>query len=167
MNYKVLLTSSMMLVLSLLSVPSHAIPGDRQKPIQLKADKVDIDYERGYSTYRGNVVLKQGTLEIYANKVIVERFPKKQTFKAVVSGKPARFKQQIDEKGKMVQAEALRMTYSTESEILLLERRAKVTSGNDRIASPSIKYNLKQNRVVADRVNITLDPNTLEPVRDE
>lgn len=147
------------------AAPSLAIPGDRSQPINLKADKVDIDYERGFSTYRGNVILRQGTLEIRAHKVIVERFPNKKTFKATITGSPAKFKQQIDLDGRMVNAQARRMTYSTESEILLLEQRAQVKSGSDKIASPTIKYDLKKNRVVANRVNITLDPNTLEPSR--
>ncbi|MBC7204905.1 MAG: lipopolysaccharide transport periplasmic protein LptA, partial [Methyloversatilis sp.] len=54
-----------------LSTPARAERADRDKPVNLEADKVTVDDRTRTHTFEGNVVFTQGTLTIKANRVVV------------------------------------------------------------------------------------------------
>ncbi|MGH9576451.1 MAG: LptA/OstA family protein, partial [Terriglobales bacterium] len=47
-----------------LAAPAAAEKADRDKPVNLEADRVTIDDARQIALFEGNVVLTQGTLQI-------------------------------------------------------------------------------------------------------
>jgi len=51
---------------------AQAESSDRDQPIDLEADSVQVDDAKQTSTYVGNVILKQGSLLIKADKLIVK-----------------------------------------------------------------------------------------------
>lgn len=57
----------------LLFVPvmTMALPADRQQPIKISSDSVDIDNKKGVSVYHGNVVMTQGTTRITGDTITV------------------------------------------------------------------------------------------------
>ena len=41
-----------------------ALGSDRQQPIHIKADHITVNEKKGFSIYRGNVLMTQGTLRV-------------------------------------------------------------------------------------------------------
>ena len=116
---------------------AFALESDRQQPIELAADSVDIDEGRGVSVYRGNVDLRQGTIEVLADVVTVH-LANRRPVKIVAEGRPVKFKQQ-SEKGP-VRGEALRAEYEVDSENLVLIGEAVLFQGKDSMRSDRIVY---------------------------
>src|SRR5262247_3012937 len=53
--------------------PAHAEKGDRDKPVNLEADRVTVDDAKQLAVFEGNVVLTQGTLQIRGNRMEVRQ----------------------------------------------------------------------------------------------
>src|SRR5687768_6901822 len=82
-------------LLTALSLPVSAEKADREKPINLEADRVSIDDAKKVSVFEGNVVLTQGTLVIRADRMIVREDT--QGFNhGTAYGNPVTFRQKRD-----------------------------------------------------------------------
>ncbi|MFC2307407.1 MAG: LptA/OstA family protein, partial [Neisseria elongata] len=46
------------------SLQAHALESDRKQPIEIEADQGELDQKNQSTTFSGNVVIKQGTLNI-------------------------------------------------------------------------------------------------------
>jgi lipopolysaccharide export system protein LptA len=57
----------------LFAAAGHAEKADREKPINLEADRVTVDDARQTSVFEGNVVLTQGTLVIRGDRMEVRQ----------------------------------------------------------------------------------------------
>ena len=55
------------------SLQAHALESDRKQPIEIEADQGELDQKNQSTTFSGNVVIKQGTLNIRAASVNVVR----------------------------------------------------------------------------------------------
>ncbi|MBA1331005.1 LptA protein, partial [Candidatus Endoriftia persephone str. Guaymas] len=64
---------SLLLLLLLLPLQARALSGDREQPIYLEADSVEIDEASGVSVYIGNVVVSQGSMRLEADKMWIHR----------------------------------------------------------------------------------------------
>src|SRR5689334_465794 len=53
--------------------PAAAEKADREKPINLEADRVSIDDAKQIATFEGNVLLTQGTLQIRGDRMEVRQ----------------------------------------------------------------------------------------------
>ena len=125
------------LALALFGTAVTALESDRDQPIELAADSVDIDEGKGLSTYKGDVDLRQGTMRLRADVVTVYRRGRK-TSKIVAEGRPVKFQQQSN-KGP-VKGEARRMEYEVDSENLLMAGEAVLIQGKDSMRSDRIVY---------------------------
>lgn len=114
-----------------------ALESDRQQPIELAADSVDIDEAKGVSVYKGDVDLRQGSIHLRADLVTVHQSAGK-TSKIVAEGRPVKFKQQ-SAKGP-VKGEARRVEYQVGSENLVLAGDAVLIQGKDTMRSDRIVY---------------------------
>jgi lipopolysaccharide export system protein LptA len=123
--------------LALLPGLAAALESDRNQPIELAADSVDIDEGKGRSIYKGDVDLRQGTMQLLADMVTIYQKDRKPT-KIVAEGRPVRFRQQ-SEKGP-VKGEALRMEYEVGSENLVMIGNAVVVQNRDSMRSDRITY---------------------------
>lgn len=139
-----------------------ALESDREQPIELAADSVDIDEGKGLSIYRGDVDLRQGSIRLRADVVTVHQAGRK-TSKIVAEGRPVKFKQQ-SKKGP-VNGEARRVEYEVASENLLLIGDAVLVQGTDSMRSDRIVYDRVRAVVKAgaaakgkQRVRISIQP---------
>ena len=88
----------------------YAEKADRDKPIEIEADTMTVDDAKSTSIYSGDVILKQGTLLIRADELIVRQ--DKQGFQHSTSlGNPTTFKQKIEGSSEYIQGKALRIEY--------------------------------------------------------
>jgi lipopolysaccharide export system protein LptA len=151
--------------LACLPQPVPALPTDRNQPITIEADSATLDDKRGQSTYKGNVHLRQGTLNLHGNWMRVHMRDAR-IEKIVLVGKPATYVQQIDASGQKHHAEAERIVYDAGANRLILMENAHVWQpGEEEFRSKRIIYNLNDGTINAggdsagDRVHITLQPN--------
>ena len=113
------------------SLQAHALESDRKQPIEIEADQGELDQKNQSTTFSGNVVIKQGTLNIRAASVnVVRSADGQQTMKA--SGSPVRFGQTLDGGKGTVNGEASQVEYSSASNVVKLSGNAKVTRGGDK-----------------------------------
>jgi len=115
---------------------------DRDKPIRLEADKVTIDDAKQVAVFEGNVILRQGSLELRGNRMEVRQH--KSGFKyGVAWGKPAYFRQKQDAADGFIEGWADRLEYDGRAETLKMFDRAKVKRGQDEIRGNFISYDAK------------------------
>lgn len=130
------------LSLSLAAPHAQAEKADREKPIQIEAQKITIDDAKKIQILEGNVILTKGTLVIHADRILITEdqygFQKGTAFGG--AGGLARFRQKREGKEEYIDGEAERIEYNTSNEVAELFHRAWVKSGDDHIRGDYIWY---------------------------
>ncbi len=149
------------------AAPLQALPADRDQPVQVSADTATADGKTGIATYRGNVVVKQGSLEIRADEIIITTDKKGALLSTISKGKPARYQQQPDPKKGMVTAEALRIDYDAKNENIKLTGNARLKQDGSSFSGQTITYNSQRQQVDAkgegnNRVQLVFPPQVRE-----
>ena len=112
---------------------------DREKPIDLEADTVKVDDAKQTSTYSGKVILKQGTLIIRADKLIV-REDNAGFQHSTSTGNPTTFKQKREGKNEYMEGSAQRIEYDGRMDKVQLYGKAWVKRGEDIVHGEYISY---------------------------
>jgi lipopolysaccharide export system protein LptA len=126
----------------LISTSAMAERADRDKPLQIEANRVSIDDARKIQILEGDVVLIKGTMVLRADRVVVTEdqygFQKGTAF----GGKDglARIRQKREGLDEYVEGEAERIEYNTNNEVAELFHRAWVKSGEDQVKGDYIWY---------------------------
>jgi len=116
-----------------------ALQSDKDQPIYIEADAVDIDDRSGISTYKGNVELTQGSIVIKADKVTVTQ-RQNETDQIEAVGKPVTFQQDTEDGKGTIKGRAKKTEYSANSEIINMIGDAVLTQGQDTFKSDRIIY---------------------------
>jgi lipopolysaccharide export system protein LptA len=153
------------LLLCCLVAAVQGLESDREQPIYIEADGVEIDEKSGTSLYQGNVLLTQGSIEITAGKVAVTQAGEEDQGQIVAEGNPVTFRQAAEDEGRSVKGRAKRIEYDTDSEMLLMVGDAELVQGGDTFASDRIAYDRARSVVKAgaaaegkQRVRMTILP---------
>jgi lipopolysaccharide export system protein LptA len=155
-------------LLMLVPTFSFALDSDRQQPIRIQADAAIVDETNGSSVYKGNVFVKQGTLEVTANEVEIFTAAGEVTQITATTDSDsevlAHFQQQINAAMEMVAADAKKITYLIQEERLHLSGDARLQKVHDVFTGQLLSYDLKRGIVNlnsiggSDRVNMTITP---------
>ena len=131
--------------LTLCLIASHcafAEKADRDKPLQIEANKVSIDDAKKIQILEGDVVLIKGTMILKADRVVVTEdqygFQKGTAFAG--KGGLAKFRQKREGREEYIDGEAERIEYNSNSEVLELFHRAWVKNGEDQLKGDYIWY---------------------------
>ena len=123
----------------LFALPAHAEQADRDKPVNLESDTVEVNDQTRVSTYQGNVRLTQGTLLITADKLMVvqdnEGFSKSTAY-----GNPSYFKQKSDGVDVNIEGWAQRIEYDAKRDKLEMFTQARIKRGQDEVHGNYITY---------------------------
>ncbi len=115
---------------------------DRDKPMQLEANRISIDDAKKIQILEGNVIITKGTMILKADRVVVTEdkygFQKGTAFGG--ANGLARFRQKREGKDEFVDGEAERIEYDTNKEVAELFHRAWVKSGEDQVKGDYIWY---------------------------
>ncbi len=123
----------------LFACTAQAERADRDKPIELEADAMTVNDAKRTSTYTGNVILTQGTLEIRADKLVVREDA--QGFQHSTSyGNPTTFRQRMEGRDEYIQGNAQRIEYDGRMDKVQLFTRAWVKRGEDIVHGEYIMY---------------------------
>jgi lipopolysaccharide export system protein LptA len=125
---------------TLLAAPAHAEKADRDKPVNLEADTVTLDDIRKVSVYQGNVILRQGTLMLRADRVQVTQ-TEGGLDKVVATGRPVAFRQKVDGRDEFIEGFANRIEYDSVNSQLELIGQAQLRRGSDELRGAQISYN--------------------------
>jgi lipopolysaccharide export system protein LptA len=129
------------------AVPAHAERADRDKPVNLEADRITVDDAKKQHVFDGNVTLTQGTLVIRANRIVVNQ-DADGFQKGVATGNPARFRQKREGSDEIVEGESERIEHDARSEKTEFFNRAWVKSGLDEVKGNYISYDALSERYV-------------------
>ena len=136
------LTVACTAVAALLSFPAFAEKGDRDKPINLEADRVSMDDINKVQVFEGNVVMTQGTLQLRTSRLVVTQ-DADGFQKGVATGGQnglAYFRQKRDGKDEYIEGEAEKIVHDARSEKTEFFVRAWVKSGQDEVKGAYISY---------------------------
>ncbi|MDR2787273.1 MAG: lipopolysaccharide transport periplasmic protein LptA [Candidatus Accumulibacter sp.] len=126
----------------LLSFPVRAEKTDREKPINVEADRVSLDDINKIQIFEGNVIMIQGTIQLRTDKLVVTQ-DADGFQKGVATGGAnglARFRQKRDGKNEYIEGEAERIAHDTRCEKTEFFVRAWVKSGQDEVRGYYISY---------------------------
>jgi lipopolysaccharide export system protein LptA len=118
---------------------AHAEKADREKPINLEADRVSVDDAKQISTFEGRVVLTQGTLIIRGDRMEVRQ--DSQGFKTGITwGSLAYFRQKRDGYDEYIEGWAERIEYEGRADKVQMFNRASMKKGGDEVSGNYISY---------------------------
>ncbi|MFK8021078.1 MAG: lipopolysaccharide transport periplasmic protein LptA [Pseudomonadales bacterium] len=132
---------------STFSASVFSLEDDRSQPIRVKADSAERDDKRGVTTYRGDVIIDQGSLTIAAQEVVI--YGSQAVTRIVAKGNPARLQQQPSPDKGVIIAKGNNIEYSLETEIVQLEDNAYVEQDGTKVRGGQISYDMKQQIVRA------------------
>ncbi len=115
---------------------------DREKPVQIEADKMLADDSKRESVFEGNVVVTQGTLQLKGDRVIVRQDAEGFQY-GIAYGKPATFRQKRDGVDEYIDGFAERLEYDGKKDFLQMFSSARLTKGTDEVRGDYISYNAK------------------------
>ena len=129
-------------LLAMLAPAAHAEKADREKPINIEADRVSMDDINKVQIFEGNVVLIQGTMQLRTNHLVVTQDA--DGFQKGVATGGARglayFRQRREGKEEYVEGEGERIEHDARDEFTQFFIRAWVKSGQDEVKGQYISY---------------------------
>ena len=130
----------------LFQIPANALKSDSEQPALVDAEEVDMDFKTGKRIYRGNVLVRQGTLRIEADQITTTHKDGVLQI-AVAIGRPAIFRQRPDGKDHDVVGKGLRIELDHPNDIITLHKNARVEQNQDSIAGETIVYNMSTDQL--------------------
>ncbi len=152
-------------LIGLWPLTSAAMTGDKEQPITIEADRVDIDDKKGVSIYQGKVRVTQGSMVMTADTVTTHAVGDKQARqreldKIIAVGAPAHFRQLLDTKdaktgkNEEMRGQALRIDYFAREERLVLQGGSHIWKEGDEFSGNVIEYDVAQETVKAAMGNV-------------
>jgi lipopolysaccharide export system protein LptA len=126
------------LLLSVVATTAHALKADVEAPVQIEANSAVFDKMAGTASYDGNVIIRQGTLEILAAHIEINA-PNNEITSIMATGAPVSLKQTMDN-GKRASGKARTMQYWVKEKRLILDGDAELLQDQDRFTSNHIEY---------------------------
>jgi lipopolysaccharide export system protein LptA len=123
----------------LASLHLHAEVADREKPVNIEADRLSIDDKKKESLFEGNVTMTQGTLMLRADKVTVKQDAEGFNH-AVAYGRQVYFHQKREGVDEYIEGYADRMEYDGKADKVQLFINAQVKKGTDEVRGDYISY---------------------------
>jgi lipopolysaccharide export system protein LptA len=122
--------------------PAFAEKADRDKPVNIEADRMNYDDLRQVNVFEGNVMLTQGTLIIRADRLTVRQDPEGFQRGSAEKGPGgfAYFRQKREGMDELVEGWGERIEYDAKNEKAELITRARILRGGDEVRGSNITY---------------------------
>lgn len=159
-------------VLSESSSVQSTISTDFTLPVTLDSKSQTLDGKNKTSIFTDSVVIRQGSLELLANKVEVDA--SKGTGKEIIiaSGQPASYKQRKED-GSLVEAQANEITYTIESRTISLNGNALIMQNEVKVSGDLIVFDMIKEQILAstnvnsnDSVRTVISPGVFSSEQD-
>jgi lipopolysaccharide export system protein LptA len=123
-----------------LGTPAYAERADRDKPVTLEADRVEIDDAKKEAIFHGNVTLTQGTLMMKADRIIVKQDADGFQY-GIAYGDQAYFRQKREGVDEYIEGFADRLEYNGKADKVEMFTDAHLKRGADEVRGDYISYN--------------------------
>ena len=128
---------------------SVALSTDQDQPIEIEADSAEVDDTKGLSTYRGNVVITQGTIRIIGDTMTIHYNEQNDLETLIMEGKPVRYRQLPDNSQVYDEAEAERMEYHKAKNLVILIDKVSFRQENASFSGARIEYDTARGQIKA------------------
>jgi len=154
--------------LALASLPVAALEGDASAPIEVEADRLELDERAGSAVYTGDVDIRQGSLHLTGERVEIQRNAAGELSRAIATGERAYIEQQPSPEEPVVRGWGRTIRYHVSERRVELIDRAELHQGGDTFDGGYLEYFLDRRVVEAraeaegveerQRVRMTLQP---------
>lgn len=135
-----------LLICVLAAAPAFARSTDREQPMDIDADNIDaLLGDDSVSTLLGNVRIRQGSLEVDADKAQIHRV-QGDIDRIVLTGDPARLRQ-VSDQGEPMDASARQVVYAMGSEIMVLTGNVVIEQPRGTLRGETVKYDISTGRL--------------------
>jgi len=118
---------------------AQAEKGDREKEIQVLADRLAADDAKKEAVYEGNVIVTQGTMRITSARIVVREDPEGyRTY--IATGAPVTFRQKRDKVDDWIDGSAERAEFDDRNDLLKLYNGARLKSSQGELTGDFISY---------------------------
>ena len=138
---------NLLLLLSLVAtLPTLAKSTDRDQPMDINADSTDslLD-DNGMSVLTGNVKIRQGTLEVDADRAEIHR-RNGEIDRIVLIGAPARLRQ-LSDSNEPLDARARQVVYTPPTENMVLTGNVEIQQPRGTLRGETVKYDINTGRL--------------------
>lgn len=148
--------------ISATSTVLQAYESDSDEPIFLESDSAKWDEESQKSTYRGNVIVTQGSM-LLTGELLIVTSKNNEINRMVITGEKAKYKQKTIT-GKIINGEAKKIQYYVDKAKIIFLDKAILTQTNNIVRSNRIVYKTDTENITAgdkkgkSRVKMTLEP---------
>ncbi len=145
-----LILGTLLTIISFNLQTAFALPEDRQLPLYIDADWSEFTNGTPTGTYKGNVVMVQGNLEILADEAIFQMVDGELEY-IIATGDMVKIKDLPKLNEPWVFGEGRKLSYFPKRQILELETDAQVEQNRDIVVANKIIYNLETRVINAER----------------
>jgi lipopolysaccharide export system protein LptA len=107
------------------STTAQAEKADKNKPMDILADKLTHDDIKQVSIYTGNVILTKGTITLRGDKMVIRQDPEGYQY-GVITGKLASFRQKREGLDQFIEGFGLEINYNGKTEVVQFTEKANV-----------------------------------------
>ena len=136
----------------------NTILNDFRLPVTAKSKNQSLDGKKKTSIFIDNVVIRQGSLEILADRVEADATAGKGKEVITAIGKPASYQQRLED-GSIVVASANEIKYDVEFQTISLKGNAIIKQKDVRVNGDSIAFDMAKEQIMA-----STDANSSESV---
>ena len=135
------------------SVSAWALPNDQEQPIRIQADDAQLDDKNGIATYKGDVIITQGSMKVTGNTVTITRTPAGDIDVVTSVGNLAYFEQlQTQGDTKPVQGYGVTIQYhASQNRVVLIDRAKVIDKDNNVTQGKKIVYDTEKKLASAGR----------------
>ena len=139
------------------SVSAWALPNDNEQPIRIQANEAQLDDKQGIATYKGDVIITQGSMKITGNTVTITRNAAGEIDVVTSVGNLAYFEQQqsATDTGKMKGYGKTIQYHAQQNRIVLIDQAKVLSADGNSTEGEKIVYNTKTQVAQAGRANGT------------
>ena len=135
-------------LLLLLCLPCQAMDSDRDQPIEVEADRLELREQENISIYEGSVELVQGSLRISSDRLVIHFNDANELTLMEMTGKLATLRQ-LDNAGQEIYGEAEQIDYNEAESLLIMRRSAYLDHPDNTIRGELIRLNTRTNGIEA------------------
>ncbi len=158
----------------LCSLSANGLPDDRKQQITIESDSAERNEKSGLTEYKGNVIIRQGSVLIDAERVTIH-YKDKKVSRIISEGSPASYQQRPDTEGGLVIARGEVIEYLLATDKINLQHNASLARNGTLIKGDRISYDLKNetwkakggNRGEQQRIQLVIPPSTQDKPSSE
>ncbi|MDN6179544.1 MAG: lipopolysaccharide transport periplasmic protein LptA [Halomonas subglaciescola] len=154
-------------VLGISTLGANAALAAPTDPVQVEADRLDLDQRAGTAVYRGNVDMRQGQMQLRGARVEVTRNASGELSRATAFGERAYLRHQPEGQKEPIEGEARQIIYHVAERRVELIDQAELNQGGDHFSGGRLEYFIDKEVVQArsdvkgsdtQRIHMTLQP---------